>query len=327
MADNKIRTDPRVRSKISAYNRQRVIVVIPSIIFTAILLLLLTMEGETFSVRLSILCSVLFLFCSSVLVLSNWSALLSFFAATIMITALLFFKSLSLFLIFILINMGIFLISRKTTRIFIHSATNEIELIDHLKAEATVDSLTQLLNRNGLEQALEMAWAFSKRDRKKVGVLLADIDYFKSYNDALGHWEGDHILKQVASSIKMCFKRETDIISRIGGEEFLIFLSDVDDDHVAEMAQFLSSAITNLKIRATSENNPCSFLSVSIGVVTSVPQTNDLLVDLYKRVDKALYHAKWNGRNCISFNGKIIKNPTVDSPENVLDDVHATGIF
>lgn len=122
--------------------------------------------------------------------------------------------------------------------------------------------------------------------------------------------EGDNILKQVADSIKMCFKRETDIISRFGGEEFLIFLSDIDDDHIVEMAQFLSSTITNLKIKTTAENNPCDFLSVSIGVAMGIPQPNDLLTDFYIRVDQALYHAKKSGRNCISFSGKIIRNST-----------------
>ena len=104
--------------------------------------------------------------------------------------------------------------------------------------------------------------------------------------------ECDNILKQVADSIKTCFKRETNIISRFGGEEFFIFLSDVDDDHLVAMAQFLSSTITDLKIMATTKNNSCDFLSVSIGVVTGIPQTHDLLIDFYKRADKALYHAK-----------------------------------
>jgi diguanylate cyclase (GGDEF)-like protein len=145
------------------------------------------------------------------------------------------------------------------------------------------------------------------RDKKKAGVILADIDYFKSYNDTLGHPEGDHILKQVADSIKSCFRRETDIIGRIGGDEFLIFLSEVNDDRILEMAQSLSSSIINLKVTTASEKNPGDFLSVSIGVATSTPQPDDLLVDLYKTVDKALYRAKRGGRNCISFHDKIIQ--------------------
>ncbi len=73
------------------------------------------------------------------------------------------------------------------------------------------------------------------------------------------------------------------------------------------MAQTLSAAVTDLKIKAESESNPCDFLSVSIGMATIMPQENDLISDLYKQADKALYHAKRNGRNCISFNGNVIK--------------------
>jgi len=118
--------------------------------------------------------------------------------------------------------------------------------------------------------------------------------------------EGDNILKQVADSIKSCFRQDTDIIGRIGGDEFLIFLSDINDDRVLEMAQSLSSSIINLKVKAASEYNPCDFLSISMGIATSVPQTDDLLIDLYKAADEALYNTKRAGRNRISFNKKII---------------------
>jgi diguanylate cyclase (GGDEF)-like protein len=188
--------------------------------------------------------------------------------------------------------------------------TNEIETINRLKAEAITDSLTQLLNRNGLEQAAGTAWTFCKRDKKNVGVILADIDYFKNYNDTFGHMEGDNILKQIADCIKNCFKRETDIISRSGGDEFLILLSDIDDGHVLELAKALSSAVTNLKVKTATENNSFDFLSVSTGIATSIPQPDDLLIDLYKAADKALYHAKKAGRNCISFSERIIQAGT-----------------
>ena len=212
-----------------------------------------------------------------------------------------------LFLILLLTNVGTVFTASITGKAVTRSFTNEIEEINRLKTEATTDALTHLLNRNGLEQAAGTAWALCKRDKKKVGVILADIDYFKSYNDTFGHPEGDNILRQVADSVKSCFRRETDIISRIGGDEFLIFLSEVNDDRILEMAQSLSSSIINLKVTTASENNPGDFLSVSIGVATNTPQPDDLLVDLYKAVDKALYRAKRAGRNCISFHDKLIQ--------------------
>ena len=212
-----------------------------------------------------------------------------------------------MFLILFLINTAAVFLSSITGKAIIRSFSNDIKEINRLRTEATTDALTHLLNRNGLEQAAGTAWAFCKRDMKKVGVILADIDYFKSYNDTLGHSEGDNILRRVADSIKSCFRRETDIIGRIGGDEFLIFLPEMNDDRVLEMAQSLSTSIINLKVKTALENNSGDFLSISIGVATSTPQQDDLLIDLYKTADEALYRAKRAGRNCISFHDKIIQ--------------------
>lgn len=329
MADDENWVEQQVKNKIKAYNLQRTVVAVPVGILMAILLLFPMLGNEAFFVRLSVLCSALLMFCSLAFVLSGRSTLVLFLITTIIEAALLVLKHnrIELFVVLIFINAGTLLILRKTASVFTKSAANEIETINRLEIEATTDSLTHLLNRNGLEQALGAAWALCKRDKKNVGFLLIDIDHFKSYNDAFGHLEGDNILKQVADSIKTCFKRETDIISRFGGEEFLIFLSDVNDDHLIEMARFLSSTITDLKIKATPQKNPYDFLSVSIGVATGVPQPNDLLIDCYVRVDKALYHAKKCGRNCISFNESIIKNITRYSPDNIADSVCATGVL
>lgn len=222
MADDENWVEQQVKNKIRAYNRQRTVAAISVGILMAILLLFPVLGNEAFFVRLSVLCSALLMLCSFAFVLSGRSALLLFIITTIIIAALLLFKQehLELFLILVLINAGTLLISKKIASAFTTLATNEIEIINRLKIEATTDSLTHLLNRNGLEQALGAAWALCKRDKKNVGFLLVDIDHFKSYNDTFGHLEGDNILKQVADSIKTCFKRETDIISRFGGEEF-----------------------------------------------------------------------------------------------------------
>lgn len=311
LKENESRIEQQVKSRIKAFNRNRIGAAIPIIIFMAFLFLSPMMGSEPFFVRLSILCSALLLVCSVTFVLSFRRALLLFLTATFGMSVLLIFKQISseLFFILTLINAGALLISKKAAHVFTQSVTDEMETLNRLKIEATTDSLTQLLNRNGLEQALETTWAFCKRHKKRAGFLMVDIDCFKSYNDVLGHLGGDEIIEKIADSIKACFKRETDIMGRIGGDEFLIFLSDIDDEHIAEMAQTLSRTITDLKIKATTEDSPFEFLSVCIGVVTGIPQAYDLILDLYKEADHALYHAKKSGRNCISFNGNIMKNP------------------
>ena len=309
MADREIRTEQQVKDKIKAFNKQRAGLSIAFIIFIGILIFSPAAEAEALPVRLTVFCSAIFLLCGAAFVISFRDLLLLLIVTTGIPAVLLGLGQIrfELFLILLLTNVGTVFTASITGKAVTRSFTNEIEEINRLKTEATTDALTHLLNRNGLEQAAGTAWALCKRDKKKVGVILADIDYFKSYNDTLGHPEGDNILRQVADSVKSCFRRETDIISRIGGDEFLIFLSEVNDDRILEMAQSLSSSIINLKVTTASENNPGDFLSVSIGVATSTPQPDDLLVDLYKAVDKALYRAKRAGRNCISFHDKLIQ--------------------
>mgnify|MGYP000966058677 FL=1 len=309
MADREIRTEQQVKDKIKAFNKQRAGLLIAFIIFIGILIFSPAAEAEALPVRLTVFCSAIFLLCGAAFVISFRDLLLLLIVTTGIPAVLLGLGQIrfELFLILLLTNVGTVFTASITGKAVTRSFTNEIEEINRLKTEATTDALTHLLNRNGLEQAAGTAWALCKRDKKKVGVILADIDYFKSYNDTLGHPEGDNILRQVADSVKSCFRRETDIISRIGGDEFLIFLSEVNDDRILEMAQSLSSSIINLKVTTASENNPGDFLSVSIGVATNTPQPDDLLVDLYKAVDKALYRAKRAGRNCISFHDKLIQ--------------------
>lgn len=309
MKNHESRTEQQVQNKIKAFNKQRAGLPIVFIIFLGILVFPPVAGTEALPVRLSVFCSAIFLLCSAAFVLSFRYSLLLLGAATSIPAVLLGLGQIrfGLFSILFLINAGVVFLSGITGKAVIRLFTNEIEEMNRLKTEATTDTLTHLLNRNGLEQTAETAWALCKRNKKKVGVILADIDYFKSYNDTLGHPEGDNILKQVAASIKSCFRRETDIISRIGGDEFLIFLPGVNDDRILEMAQCLSSSIINLKVTTASESNLCNFLSVSIGVATSAPQPDDLLINLYKTADEALYHAKNAGRNCISFRDNIIQ--------------------
>ncbi|WZL77513.1 GGDEF domain-containing protein [Eubacteriales bacterium mix99] len=309
MADREIRTEQQVKDKIKAFNKQRAGLLFAFIIFIGILIFSPAAEAEALPVCLTVFCSAIFLLCGAAFVISFRDLLLLLIVTTGIPAVLLGLGQIrfELFLILLLTNVGTVFTASITGKAVTRSFTNEIEEINRLKTEATTDALTHLLNRNGLEQAAGTAWALCKRDKKKVGVILADIDYFKSYNDTFGHPEGDNILRQVADSVKSCFRRETDIISRIGGDEFLIFLSEVNDDRILEMAQSLSSSIINLKVTTASENNPGDFLSVSIGVATNTPQPDDLLVDLYKAVDKALYRAKRAGRNCISFHDKLIQ--------------------
>ena len=299
--------DKQVKKKIQYYNKQRIAISVLLIIAVAILLLVPSLGAESAVIRIAVFGSIAFILLSILFVLPWQRIVLIFVIVTAYITIEFCLGKIYLkeFLLMLLCNISTLLVSVRIARNFIHMLLCEYKTMSALALEATTDHLTQLLNRKGLEQTLSAALNICKRERKLVGVLLIDIDYFKSYNDTLGHLKGDHILQQVALQMKSCFKRESDIIGRIGGDEFLIFIQDTEDEKVINMAQNLLASLSQLKVKSCA--NQC--LSVSIGIEISIPDKQDTINDYYNRADKELYYAKKNGRNCISHKHTIVKNP------------------
>lgn len=156
---------------------------------------------------------------------------------------------------------------------------------------ATTDKLTGLYNRQALDVLFNQEMMAQKRKPSGMSVLLFDIDFFKRVNDEHGHLAGDAVLKQVAR-LTATRLRETDVISRWGGEEFLVLLKNCNLETARNMAE---------ELRLSVLNNPADYqqkqikVTISIGVVEYRSQdTKDYLI---ARVDKALYTAKRNGRN------------------------------
>jgi diguanylate cyclase (GGDEF)-like protein len=174
------------------------------------------------------------------------------------------------------------------------------EIINALEKEAQTDFLTQLLNKNGLNRHLPLMWAFCKRNKQPMTIMMIDIDDFKTYNDTFGHCEGDVILKGVADCIKRQFKRETDIMCRFGGEEFIVCLIGVSDEHTISLALGLCKEVEKMSKDAV-------HVSVSVGITEIVPQDNNDWIDLIESADRFLYEAKSNGKNCVSFKGLTYK--------------------
>jgi diguanylate cyclase (GGDEF)-like protein len=131
---------------------------------------------------------------------------------------------------------------------------------------------------------------------------MCDIDHFKNINDTYGHLAGDEYLKLISSCLSEVFKRETDVIGRYGGEEFIILLPD----EKAEMTQGLAETF-----RKHIEASPLIYgkenirTTVSIGMTCCVPQSGTTIKSLINEADKALYSAKNTGRNRIAINGEL----------------------
>jgi len=172
---------------------------------------------------------------------------------------------------------------------------NANEKLENLTLE---DALTQLHNRRYFEMQLKAEWKRESRDHKILTLMIIDIDYFKLYNDTYGHAEGDVCLKAVAQILRDCIHRPADIIARIGGEEFVVMLPDVDVDGTLTLAKQMQHQLHLASL--THATSPLSEnITVSMGIASVVPDENSTALSLFKSADKALYKAKAKGRNQI----------------------------
>jgi diguanylate cyclase (GGDEF)-like protein len=163
---------------------------------------------------------------------------------------------------------------------------------DKLKDLATKDSLTGILNRGGFFQTAQHLLVLSQRQKSAASFILMDLDYFKNINDTYGHFVGDKVLINFTQIIQS-FLRKSDLIGRVGGEEFAIFLSDTGIDGAFQLADKIRKAIGSSPLEV--EGEIVSY-TVSLGVDSS--QEKDYSIDqLYKRADLKLYGAKDKGRN------------------------------
>src|SRR6202021_1144019 len=161
---------------------------------------------------------------------------------------------------------------------------------------AYYDALTGLPNRTFLGDRLTKALADARRKKYKIAILFLDIDRFKDINDSLGHSVGDLFLQEVAERIKS-FAREQDIVARLGGEEFLVMLTHIEDiSDAAVAAERLMDAMT---AEFVVEGHPLN-VSCSVGI-SIFPQHGAGGEGLMKKADAAMYSVKENGRNNYRF--------------------------
>jgi diguanylate cyclase (GGDEF)-like protein/PAS domain S-box-containing protein len=162
--------------------------------------------------------------------------------------------------------------------------------------QANFDSLTQLPNRHMFRDRLAQEMLKAERAARPLALLLVDLDQFKEVNDTLGHPVGDQLLQEAARRISGCV-RDSDTVARLGGDEFAVVLSLVpDSERVAAIAQ---SMITRLS-QPFNLSAEVVHVSASIGV-TFFPTDADNIDQMLKNADQAMYVAKSEGRNRISF--------------------------
>ncbi len=171
-----------------------------------------------------------------------------------------------------------------------NSIRQDISCQKYIEQISLIDYLTQVYNKKYYDEILETEIYSAKRYQYNLSLLMIDIDLFKDVNDTYGHLVGDKVLKTFANVLREN-TRKSDIVSRIGGEEFTIIVSNDSTESVYGFANKIRKAIENNSFETVGK------ITVSIGM--SSLQKGDTSQTLFKRVDEAMYKAKHNGRNCV----------------------------
>ncbi|HEY8964350.1 MAG TPA: sensor domain-containing diguanylate cyclase [Alphaproteobacteria bacterium] len=175
-----------------------------------------------------------------------------------------------------------------------HTQAGLMEELSDAKQMALVDPMTRLWNRRGIMTLMEREWAEAERQHTTLGVIVADIDHFKSINDTFGHAGGDDVLKSVGRTLLSAIRAE-DAVGRMGGEEFLIILPRMHPREIMTAAERIRSAVEDAPIKMNGKDHK---ITMSFGTSILNPVANGFTVeDLIKQADDALYRAKRGGRN------------------------------
>ena len=172
----------------------------------------------------------------------------------------------------------------------VHPLRNALLYQSALRA-ATKDPLTGVYNRASLPSTLEREVGLAKRHGHPLSIILLDADHFNEVNDNYGHLAGDHALRGLGKSISTCL-RDSDILFRYGGEEFLVLLSNTPETGALCLAERIRRAIANSAVRF---QDYAFSLTVSLGIASLA--AHDTHQTLVGKADLALYHAKTQGRN------------------------------
>lgn len=185
-------------------------------------------------------------------------------------------------------------------RMLVAERTEELEQANaHLERLSLLDELTGIANRRYFQRALVEDWNSALADRRPLALVIVDLDHFKQLNDQHGHPAGDTALVQAARFLAREIRRSgelqhraSDIVARIGGEEFAILLASTNEDEAVLQAERFRAGIAAMQLDAGS-------LTASCGVAAMVPFDVEGWSALVESADRALYAAKAAGRNCV----------------------------
>ncbi|MBY0463986.1 MAG: GGDEF domain-containing protein [Burkholderiales bacterium] len=183
-------------------------------------------------------------------------------------------------------------------RIKVQAQRQQLEMQNHqLQNMAMLDALTGLLNRRAFEMQAEQAISRARRDGTCLAALMLDLDHFKHINDQYGHPAGDAVIKLTAD-VLVASVRDTDLVARVGGEEFMVLLPGTSPQAALEVAEKIRQRVEHTRQALNSTEH--IYVSTSVGVACSAAGKVCSFEELYAQADQALYEAKRLGRNRVA---------------------------
>jgi diguanylate cyclase (GGDEF)-like protein len=167
-----------------------------------------------------------------------------------------------------------------------------------LQQLANVDGLTGVANRRRFDQYLKSQWLTLAQEKAMLSLILCDIDFFKLYNDKYGHPAGDACLQKVSGVLNSTAEKSHDLVARYGGEEFAVVMPRTNTAGAVHIAAGMQAGVRDLQI-VHAESHVSQYVTLSLGVATTIPTFDSQPSSLINTADKALYQAKAEGRNRI----------------------------
>lgn len=172
----------------------------------------------------------------------------------------------------------------------------QVSELRRLSSLSMTDGLTQIANRRYFDDFYSAEWRRACREQGNIGLIMIDVDNFKSFNDHYGHLQGDQCLTQIAQQLKSVVQRPRDFVARFGGEEFIVILPSIQPEGLVVVAERLKQAIDHLNI-THDYSNASNIVTVSMGLAWGEPDKSYLPTEIIAAADEALYSAKDAGRN------------------------------